>query len=129
MVLGEDKDDILRNKQVVQSIYNANYNFGVVTDIRDEAHAGLPVEYSLSQNYPNPFNPETVIEFALQSQLKVSLIVYNLRGEKVAQLINRNMPAGMHRVNWDASNVSSGIYFYRLQAGDFVQTRKMVLLK
>ena len=83
----------------------------------------------LSQNYPNPFNPETVIRYSIPQAEEVSLVVYNLIGEKVALLINGNMPAGNHGVTWDAANLPSGIYFYRLQAGDFVQTRKMVLLK
>ena len=91
--------------------------------------AGLPAEFSLSQNYPNPFNPVTVIEYVLPKAGEVSLIVYNLSGHEVTRLINKNIPAGHHQVIWDASNVSSGIYFYRIQAGDFVQTRKMVLLK
>ena len=89
----------------------------------------IPNKYYLSQNYPNPFNPETVIEYALPIRSEVNLIIYNLRGQEVAFLINGNMPAGYHQVTWDASNVSSGIYFYRLRAGNFVQTRKMVLLK
>ena len=90
---------------------------------------GLPTEFALSQNYPNPFNPETMIEYTLPFQSEVNLIIYNLRGEEVAHLINDNMLAGNHQVTWNASNFASGIYFYRLQAGDFVQTRKMVLLK
>ena len=89
----------------------------------------IPENYLLSQNYPNPFNPETVIRYSIPQAEEVSLVVYNLIGEKVALLINGNMPAGNHRVTWDASNFPSGIYFYRLQASDFVQTRKMVLLK
>ena len=95
----------------------------------DDKRAGIPAEFSLAQNHPNPFNPETVIEYALPIQLEVNLTIHNLRGQEVALLINDNMPAGNHRVTWYASNVSSGIYFYRLKAGDFVQTRKMVLLK
>ena len=103
---------------------------GFATPVGVESEiAGLPAEFALSQNYPNPFNPETVIEFALPRSGDVSLVVYNLRGEEVALLLSGTMPAGNHRVSWDASNVSSGIYFYRLQAGDFVQTKKMMLLK
>ena len=89
----------------------------------------VPVANYLSQNYPNPFNPETVIEYTLSNRSKVSLNIYNLRGQEIARLVNEQQEAGSHKVTWDASNVSSGIYFYRLQAGDFVQTRKMVLLK
>ena len=91
--------------------------------------AGLSAEFSLSQNYPNPFNPETVIEYSLPKLGDVSLVVYNLLGEEVTILVNESISAGNHQVIWDASNVASGIYFYHLQAGNFVQTRKMVLLK
>ena len=103
---------------------------GFTSPVGIESHrTGIPVEYSLSQNYPNPFNPSSTIEYTLPRSGDVSLVVYNLRGEAVAFLINGAMPAGNHHVIWDASNVSSGIYFYRLQTGDFVQTKKMVLLK
>ena len=85
--------------------------------------------YMLGNNYPNPFNPTTIIEYSLPVSSKVSLIIYNLRGQEVAKLVSGEMEAGYHKVTWDASNLSSGIYFYRLQAGDFVHTRKMVLLK
>ena len=90
---------------------------------------GLPADFALSQNYPNPFNPETVIDYALTIRSDVKLTIYNLRGEEVALLINGTVPAGTHRVSWDASRFASGVYIYRLIAGDFVQTRKMLLLK
>ena len=89
----------------------------------------LPAEFALSQNYPNPFNPVTVIKFTLPQSGEVSLIVYNLLGQEAAILVNGKLDAGYHQVTWDASNFSSGIYFYRLQTGGFVQTRKMFLLK
>ena len=85
--------------------------------------------FRLNQNYPNPFNPETVIDYALPSPREVSLIIYDIRGRKVAQLVNSLMPAGYHSATWDASGFASGIYFYRIQTGDFIQTRKMLLLK
>ena len=97
-------------------------------DERDGTN-GLVRSFSLSQNYPNPFNPTTTIQYSLLRSGGVSLIFYSLLGEEVANLISGNMPAGNHRVNWDALNVATGIYFYRLQAGDFLETRKMVLLK
>ena len=90
---------------------------------------GLPTEFTLSQNYPNPFNPETVIEYTLPVRSDVKLTIYNLRGEEVALLINGTVPAGNHRVSWDASGFASGVYIYKLIAGDFVQTKKMLLLK
>ncbi|MCH8272832.1 MAG: T9SS type A sorting domain-containing protein [Candidatus Marinimicrobia bacterium] len=101
---------------------------GQITGI-DGDEEGRPTEFALSQNYPNPFNPETVIEYALPKATEVSLKIYNLRGQEVALLINDTMPAGNHQVIWDASNMASGVYIYRLQAANFVQTRKMLLLK
>ena len=95
----------------------------------ESERAGLPAEFTLSQNYPNPFNPETVIEYSLPIRSEVNLIIYDLSGQEVALLINGDMPAGNHQVTWIATSLASGIYFYRLQAGDFVRTRKMVLLK
>ena len=91
--------------------------------------AGLPTEYSLSNAFPNPFNPTTTIEYTLLNEGNVSLVVYNLLGEEVARLVSENQQGGYHSVTWDASNSASGVYLYRLKAGDFIQTRKMVLLK
>jgi len=85
--------------------------------------------FGLMQNYPNPFNPETAIEYILPNASDITIVIYNLSGEVVERLVETKQPAGYHKVTWNASNVASGIYFYRLQAGDFVQTRKMVLLK
>ena len=96
--------------------------------IADEGEA-IPVDYALAQNYPNPFNPVTTIRYALPKSSKVTLMIYNLMGQEVARLVDGKQSAGNHNVTWNASNISSGIYFYRLRAGDFVQTRKMVLLK
>ena len=124
-VVGAYFDDDNGFKSGSAYVYNGFTSpVGVASEI-----ASLPAEFSLSQNYPNPFNPETVIEYALPVRSDVKLIIYNLRGEEVALLFNGALPAGNHQVTWDASNFASGIYFYRLQAGSFVQTRKMVLLK
>ena len=99
-----------------------------IIGVEDEM-AGIPTEYSLSNAYPNPFNPMTTIEYSLPNMGEVSLIVYNLLGEEVTRLISEIQQAGYHKVTWDASNNSSGIYFYRLQSGRFTQARKMALLK
>ena len=96
--------------------------------IDDELYTPLK-NYELYQNYPNPFNPVTKINYAIPVDSDVSLILYNLRGHEVARLVDSKRIAGNHSISWNASNVASGIYFYRLQIGDFVQTRKMVLLK
>lgn len=89
----------------------------------------LPVRYSLSQNYPNPFNPETTIEFALALGGKTSLVVYDISGREVARLLDGDMPAGYHSIVLHQPQMASGIYIYRLISGDFVQTRKMIMLK
>ena len=88
-----------------------------------------PSEFTLFQNYPNPFNPSTRIKYQVSSISQVSLKVYDLLGREVATLVNEYKPAGSYEANFDAKGLSSGIYFYKLQAGSFVQTRKMVLLK
>ncbi len=91
--------------------------------------AERPKEFKLEQNYPNPFNPTTTIQFAVPSVSDVKLEVFNILGQKVASLVNRRMEAGLHTINFNATNLSSGVYFYRLQAGNFVQTKKMMLVK
>ncbi len=87
-----------------------------------------PLEWDLS-NHPNPFNPKTTISFTLPQAMKVTLDVYNVLGQKVATLIDRQLGTGRHEATWDATGNSSGIYYYRLQAGGVVETRKMILMK
>jgi hypothetical protein len=89
----------------------------------------LPAEFSLSQNYPNPFNPSTVIRFGLPEAADVRLEVYDLAGRRVAVLTDGSRAAGWHTVSFNGSGLSSGVYVYRLRAGDFVQSRKLVLVK
>lgn len=88
-----------------------------------------PTEFALTQNYPNPFNPNTQIAFALPFASEVTLTVFDALGRNVAILVNGAMAAGNHTVNFDAGNLSNGIYFYQLQAGDFSAVRKMMLIK
>ncbi len=89
----------------------------------------LPFEYSLYQNYPNPFNASTIIRYSLPSESNVTISIYNLLGRRIETLMQGEQPAGYHQITWDASDHSSGMYFYRIQAGDYAETRKMVLLK
>jgi hypothetical protein len=89
----------------------------------------LPQAYSLTPPYPNPFNAQTTIEYALPNEAAVSLSVFDIQGRKVATLIEGMKPAGYHRMIWDAKGMPSGLYFMRLTAGEFVETRKMTLLK
>jgi len=97
-------------------------------DGSDES-SGLPSEFALLSNYPNPFNASTVIEYQLPEASEVTLQVYNLLGEKVATLVDSKQQAGYRSVVWDASEVSSGLYFYKLTAGDFTETKRMMLVK
>jgi len=90
---------------------------------------GLPYTYNLDQNYPNPFNPATQINFSLANVSNVRLEVFNILGQRVTTLIDTRMEAGHHTVQFDARNYASGVYFYRLQAGDFRDQKKMMLLK
>lgn len=83
----------------------------------------------MDQNYPNPFNPTTTIEFALPHNSNVKLVVYDILGRSVANLVNGSLTAGYHKVNFNAANLSSGVYFYRIEAGDFVSVKKLMLLK
>jgi roadblock/LC7 domain-containing protein len=94
----------------------------------------LPTAFSLKQNYPNPFNPATTIEFAIPRSGLVRLEIYNMLGQLVAVVVNEQLPAGTYRAAWDGcdlwgSQAASGVYLYRLEADNFVMTRKMVLLK
>ncbi len=90
---------------------------------------GSPGVYKLYQNHPNPFNPVTIISWQLGSASEVELSVYNLRGQKVAFLVSEKLPAGHHQVEWDASNFASGMYYYKIDAGEFQQIKKMVLIR
>ena len=119
--------------------------YSVLTSVEGDGITVIPTDFDLQQNYPNPFNPITTIEFSLPTTGYALLTIYNLRGEEVARPIDGTLSAGYHRIEWNATNFASGMYFYRLQvrqtgvrqasptsvwrAGNFVQTRKMLLLK
>ena len=100
----------------------------------DNGIVAIPNKYSLSQNYPNPFNPSTTIKYGLPKDDKremrnVKVVVFDLLGREVVTLVNEKQKAGYYEVNWDASNFTSGVYFYTLRTGDFVRTKKMILIK
>ncbi|NWG29215.1 MAG: T9SS type A sorting domain-containing protein [Ignavibacteriaceae bacterium] len=116
---------------------------GLETKLTDEINSfeedveTIPTAFSLEQNYPNPFNPSTKIRFTIpsviasaakQSQL-VSLKVYDVLGNEIETLVNEEKPAGAYEITWNASDLPTGVYFYQLQAGDFIQTKKMVLMR
>jgi len=99
------------------------------TGVAGRNESKIPKEFSLDQNRPNPFNPATTIEFALPKSAFVTLKVYNLLGEEIATLIAEQRAAGIHKFNWDARGLASGVYWYRLEAGEFVQSKKFILMR
>jgi hypothetical protein len=99
----------------------------VVTDVAEGGQ--LPQAFELRQNYPNPFNPATTIDFSLGKAMNVKLTVFNILGQKVSTLVDNRMEAGPHTVIFDGKKLASGVYFYRLEAGNFVSSKKMLLLK
>jgi hypothetical protein len=99
-----------------------------ITGVSSEG-TDIPTSYRLHQNYPNPFNPSTTISFSLPSKSFVTLKVFDLIGREVATIVNEELPPGNHTKQWNADNLSSGVYFYRLQADSFTQTKKLVLLR
>jgi hypothetical protein len=114
---------VYRLKQVD---YDGSYEFSNEITIENST---LPDKFSLLQNYPNPFNPATSIKFKLPVKSFVSLVVYDVLGNEVATLVKEEKPAGFYEVNFNANNLVSGVYIYRLQANSFIQTKKMILMK
>ncbi len=100
---------------------------GFTTSVDDNLE--IPLQYTLSQNYPNPFNPSTKIEYSLKEAGLVKISVFNILGQKVITLVDENRSAGVHTVSFDAKTLPSGLYIYRIEAGDFVSAKKMMLLK
>jgi hypothetical protein len=103
----------------------------VTTDVNQDrfGSGAIPENFALKQNYPNPFNPSTRISFELPSESFVSLKVYDVLGKEVATLVSDKLAAGRYEVTFNGSQLTSGVYFYRLQAGSFIETRKLVLLR
>ena len=90
---------------------------------------GIPQKYNIYQNYPNPFNPVTKIKFDIPAESNVNITIYNILGKEISNVVNERLASGSYEVNWDASNYPSGIYYYKLSAGNFNETKKMILLK
>jgi hypothetical protein len=116
--LADDKDGVY--------IYDRNE---ITTGISKPTLGYIPTNYKLFQNYPNPFNPSTTIKFSLPKESYVTLKIYNILGQELAQLISQKLNIGTYTTKWNASNYSSGIYFYSLRAGGYSETKKLILLK
>ena len=105
--------------------YNGTYEYSDVIEVDVRSLN----DYALEQNFPNPFNPSTQIKYSVPQSSQVQIIVFDVLGNELETLVNEEKPVGTYELNWNAVNLPSGIYFYQLQAGDFVQTKKMLLLK
>ncbi|MDP1995145.1 MAG: T9SS type A sorting domain-containing protein, partial [Ignavibacteria bacterium] len=102
----------------------------ILSDVEDNSNdENSPKSYSLKQNYPNPFNPNTTISYSIANPGLVTVKIFNILGEEILQLVNEYKNSGSYSVNFDASRLSSGIYFYTMNSGSFVSTKKMVVLK
>ena len=123
--LAIDKNDYL----FAGTLYGGVYRSINPSTASEQNNDILPFSFKLEQNYPNPFNPVTVISYRLAENSHVNLSIYNILGQKVETLLSEKQNSGKHSIEWDASGFSSGIYFYRIQAGDFIQTKRMLLIK
>ncbi len=112
----------------IEKYLSNKYNI-TVTGVEDSQNKNIPENYTLYQNYPNPFNPSTTIKYSIPQASFVTLKIYDILGREVTSLVNGDKPAGTYNVEFRGSNLSSGVYFYRLQAGSFTQTKKFILMK
>ncbi|MFA4923822.1 MAG: T9SS type A sorting domain-containing protein [Ignavibacteriaceae bacterium] len=120
--------DNLTSELKAAKIENIIYGDSALVNIEKHEQL-LPLEFEMSQNYPNPFNPSTVINFSVPKQSYVRLLIYDALGREVTTLINEEKPIGNYTVEYNAANLSSGIYFYQLRADEFIRTKKMLLLR
>ena len=110
--------------------FNGNFEYH---NLNGEVEVGVPTKYDLSQNYPNPFNPVTKINIELPFDSKVNMIIYDITGREIKTLVNEVIQAGYHTITFNASAISSGMYFYRIKADangkEYISTKKMALIK
>jgi hypothetical protein len=130
--------ELFRNAshKLICLIYTAWLNAGSPVSVEDENSVQLASNFELAQNYPNPFNPTTTISYTIPNVTlsraegsRVQLKIYDVLGNEVVTLVNEYKPAGSYEVRFDASILSSGVYFYKLQTGNLVETKKMILMK
>jgi hypothetical protein len=117
--------------QILQGVFTATRisGSGITVSVKEITGTVVPEAFALFQNYPNPFNPTTTISFSLPSRSFVSLKIFDLLGKEVTTIVSGEMQEGSYSRTWNAANISSGIYFYRLQAGTFTETKKLILLR
>jgi hypothetical protein len=111
---------------IINDVSDSSFSIGGINSVNDNQ---VLINYSLNQNYPNPFNPVTTISYSITQNSFVKLIVYNILGQPVKILVNRELTAGSYHKEFNAAGLSSGVYFYKLTAGNFSQMKKMIFLK
>jgi hypothetical protein len=109
--------------------YAASWEIVTSIEIDEDEEILLPTAFELAQNYPNPFNPSTTIQYSIKERSTVELVLYDILGRQVKVLVNEEQDAGYYKIQFNAGILASGVYLYRIQAGDFIETKKMVLLK
>ncbi|MEO8210730.1 MAG: T9SS type A sorting domain-containing protein [bacterium] len=119
-------ENLVSGNRLKQVDFNRNFEY---PNLMDKAEVEVPSKFELSQNFPNPFNPSTTINFDMPIDGFVSLKIFNSSGKEVATLLNESRTSGYHSVNFDASNLSSGIYYYKLETNNFSKVMKMALIK
>jgi len=124
LVMGNGLEELQSNADTMKALYH-HYIVGV----DDNNHNPLPTEFKLFQNYPNPFNPATKIRWQLPVSSWQTLKIYDVLGNEIVKLVDEYKPAGSYEIEFNASSLPSGVYFYKIHAGSFVQTKKMILLK
>ena len=120
----EGQELISAAEDIIEQINNSLPKQGI-----DDASKEIPVRFTMEQNYPNPFNPNTTIKYQIPKLSSVTLKVYDVLGNEIATLINEEKQAGTYKLTWNAENLPSGVYIYRIQAGVFIQTKKMILMR
>jgi hypothetical protein len=127
--LGQPLTGIKQNNSfLVQSGFMYVASASIITSV-EQRDDYISTKFNLEQNFPNPFNPSTTIGFSIPERTSVSLDLYNALGQRVAGIINDEVSAGTHEVTFDASHLPNGVYIYRLRAGDYVESKKLLLLK
>ena len=130
-IFGSSKPEFLTMEAVAntQGGYDGTYTIGINSPVGVTEPDTTPQGFKLEQNYPNPFNPATKIKYSIAGASPVKLTVFNVTGQEVATLVNSAQPAGVYEVAFNANGLTSGLYFYRLNAGDYVKTKEMLLIK
>ena len=113
-----------------QLSYRPNVSFcGYIDEVKNSGINNIPLKYNLSQNYPNPFNPVTKIDYAIPKNGFVSLKIYDILGREEKILVNENKTPGLYSIDFNASDFPSGVYFYKLTCNDFIDVKRMILIK